>query len=465
MSEHSSAPDGRHHRLHLWPQGLAGRIAVLVVLGLVAVMAVAGAIYLHERWRDPLELFDEAMAGRVVAAVELLEATPPAQRRTTARALSEPGLHVRIRPPDDDRRLRGGSDWQEHGAAADTVRQGLAALMPRPISVHVWDGEDDEPEGGLGRRWHARMPRLGIAVGLNDGARVFFFIAQPPPMRLGPLFWLVLTMLLVVLASIWAAHHMARPLRRIAGAADRLGLDGTAEPLPEHGPRELRNATRAFNRMQARIRRLVDDRTLMLAAVSHDLRTVLTRLRLRAEFIEDAEQQAKAIADLDEMQAMLDATLTFARDDAADEHVVRLDLAALLRSLVDDLADAGRQAAYDGPDHCAFTGRLVALRRAFANLIENALRYGERADVALETDGAGITVTVADRGPGVPPELRERVFDPFFRVEGSRNRDTGGAGLGLAVVRAIINRHGGTIALDDRPGGGLIVRVTLPSRG
>ena len=255
---------------------------------------------------------------------------------------------------------------------------------------------------------------------------------------------------------------MTRPLRAFAEAADRLGLDTEPPALPEHGSRELRQATRAFNRMTARIRRLVDDRTLLLAAVSHDLRTMLTRLRLRAELIEDPEQREKAAADLDEMNAMLDATLAFARDEAADERPVPVELAAMLRSLVEDLADAGRSTSFEGPRHLTVSGRPVALRRLFENLLDNALRYGGEAEATLRRlDEGRVEVLIDDRGPGIPEALRERVFDPFFRVDGSRSRDTGGSGLGLAVVRAIVQRHGGTVRLEDRPGGGLRVRVTL----
>jgi signal transduction histidine kinase len=267
---------------------------------------------------------------------------------------------------------------------------------------------------------------------------------------------------MVALMSVWAAHHVARPLRRFAAAAERLGLDVYGPPLPEHGSRELRQATRAMNRMQARIRRLVDDRTQMLAAISHDLRTALTRLRLRAEYIDDAEQQKKALADLDDMRAMLDATLAFARDDARAEPRSRVDLASLLQSLCDDHADAGHVAHYGGPARAALDARPVALRRAFANLLDNAVRYGGEAEVTLSDRADGLAVEIADRGPGIAPELREKVFEPFFRIEASRSRDTGGSGLGLAVARSIVRGHGGEITLGDRAGGGLVVRVELP---
>jgi len=457
----------------LWPQGLTGRFAALLIAGLIVLMLVGVAIYMHDRYRNPVHLFDANMATQVVSAVEFLEATPMRRQRNAAHSLSDRRLKVRVwrqrmdmdgprgmRPPW----LTQDPPWQvDDEALMASLREGLAPLEPRRIYVRLSQGLPGFPEPGPPDRWHDHLPSLTIGVRLQSGGWALFRLHQPaPPLRFGPLFWFGITIVLVILASVWAVHRMTQPLRRMAGAADRLGLDGDTLPLPERGPREMRNATRAFNRMQDRIRRLVDDRTLMLAAVSHDLRTVLTRLRLRAEYIDDDEQQAKAVADLDEMQAMLDATLAFARDDATDETIARLDLAAMLQSMVDDLADAGHQAAYDGPDRLSFSGRTVALRRAFANLIENALRYGECADVTLSPAAGHVVITVADRGPGIPADMRERVFDPFFRLETSRNRETGGTGLGLAVVRAIVGRHGGDVELEDRPGGGLLVRVTLP---
>ena len=328
-----------------------------------------------------------------------------------------------------------------------------AAANPGPVLMRFGDAPAGERHRHL---------RIMVAVGLEEGVWAEFSVRPGYWPRAGPLIWLGAVALLVALGLVWGAHRTTRPLRRLAEAADRLGLDARLTPLPERGPRELRNAARAFNRMTARIRRLVDDRTLMLAAVSHDLKTMLTRLRLRAEFIEDGEQKEKAAADLNEMQAMLEATLAFARDDAADERPVAVDLAAILQSLTADLADAGRDASYDGPDRLTLRGRAVALRRVFENLLDNALRYGGEARVSLQEGDGQAEVRIEDRGPGIPEALRERVFDPFFRVEASRSRDTGGSGLGLAVVRAIVQRHGGEIALEDRPGGGLRVRVMLP---
>ena len=438
--------------LRLWPEGIAGRLGLLLLAGFGVFALVAGLLFLDERRERRTESFARTLSVRVVAMVEALEVVPAAERPRLRTALSDRRVRVRL--------LRGrpqGAEWQPPEQVDEGAAHHVQRLRPRPVLMRLGGQSPDAREDG--------RPRLLAAVGLKDGAWAEFAVRTPRDPRPGVYFWMGLAALLVAAALVWGAHRMTRPLRRFAEAADRLGLEAEQPPLPEHGSRELRQATRAFNRMTARIRRLVDDRTLLLAAVSHDLRTMLTRLRLRAEFIEDREQREKAAADLDEMNAMLDATLAFARDEAADERPVPVDLAALLRSLVEDLGDTGpgRSTSFDGPPRLAVSGRPVALRRLFENLLDNALRYGGEAGATLRRlDEGRVEVLIDDRGPGIPEAQRERVFDPFFRLEGSRSRDTGGSGLGLAVVRAIAQRHGGTIRLEDRPGGGLRVRVTLP---
>ena len=294
---------------------------------------------------------------------------------------------------------------------------------------------------------------------------MLFRSARPEPAEGDPWvrgwLWGALAFLVLTVAFL-LVRRTAAPVGQFALAADRFGMDVNAPPLPENGSPEVRRAVRAFNRMQERLRRYVDDRTMMMAAISHDLRTALTRMRLRAEFIDDDEQRSKAVNDLDELQQMLEATLAFSRDEAVQEARTRLDLAALLQSLCADHADAGQNARYQGPDRAHFDGRPIALRRAFANLIENALRYGNEAQVTLSPEGGGYVVLIEDRGPGIPTELRERVFAPFYRVESSRSRETGGMGLGLAVARSVARGHGGDITFEDREGGGLVTRVALP---
>jgi signal transduction histidine kinase len=242
-----------------------------------------------------------------------------------------------------------------------------------------------------------------------------------------------------------------------------------ANPLPEKGPTEVATAARAFNTMAERIRRFVSDRTQMLAAIGHDLRTPITRLRLRAEFLEDEELRKKMLADLAEMEAMVTTTLTFARDDAATEPSVPLDLAALCRTVLDEAQDAHPDVeesafTYRGPERLTVHARPVALKRALANLVGNALAYGGAARVKLDPPAGGIArLEVQDDGPGVPETELEAVFAPFRRLEGSRNRETGGVGLGLPIARNILRAHGGDVVLRNKPGGGLSALVTLPA--
>lgn len=266
-----------------------------------------------------------------------------------------------------------------------------------------------------------------------------------------------------ILLSAWVLGFTTRPLRRFAAAANRLGIDMNAPSLDEAGPREVRLAAAAFNKMQRRLRAFVEDRTRMLAAVSHDLRTPLTRLRLRAEFIDDDVVRDKMLEDLAEMEAMIGSTLAFARDEAAKEAIEPLELNAILTRLGEDMRDAGKPvgvAPAPFPIHIA--GRRMALRRALGNLMENAVKYGQVASVAVAITGENVTITIDDEGPGIPEVEFENVFRPFFRLEGSRSRDTGGTGLGLSVANDVIRAHGGEIRLANRPEGGLQVTVVLP---
>jgi len=265
----------------------------------------------------------------------------------------------------------------------------------------------------------------------------------------------------ILLLSLWVVRRLTRPLSEVAAAAERLGQGVDALPLAETGSLEVRLVARAFNSMQERLRRFVEDRTRMLAAISHDLRTPITLLRLRTEFIGDAEEQARMRATLDEMEAMIAATLSFARDDATSEPRL-MDLVGPLSSICYDLADAGLPVSFEPTGRLPFECRPAALKRALTNLIENGVKYGHAARVALSALEANILITVEDDGPGIPAAEHENVFAPFYRLESSRNASTGGVGLGLSVARTVIHGHGGDIRFRNRPEGGLRIEVTLP---
>ena len=262
--------------------------------------------------------------------------------------------------------------------------------------------------------------------------------------------------------AVFVARWVTAPLGRFATASARLGHDVDAPPLGESGPAEIRRAAQAFNQMQRRIRRFMDERMHMLAAASHDLRTPITRLKLRAELIEDAEQRAKTLKDLDEMEAVIASTIAYAREETTSEQTTAVDLARLVGEIRTDLAEAGHAVTVEGPATLVYEGRATALKRALANLIGNAVIYGGAAAVRLGGTGGGATITIEDSGPGIPEAEREKVFEPFYRLERSRSRETGGAGLGLSVARTVIRGHDGEVTLTNRAQGGLRQEVVLP---
>jgi signal transduction histidine kinase len=302
---------------------------------------------------------------------------------------------------------------------------------------------------------------------LPDGQRITFAVTGVPSFGGGYVLPIFLGSLLCVaiLIAFWTARRLARPIREFAGAAERLGVDLTAPPLAVRGPQELRTAIKAFNRMQDRLRRFLEDRTQMLAAISHDLRAPLARLRLRAELVSDGEQQRKMFDDLEAMNAMIDSTLAFARDDARREPRRLVDLGALVGDVCEDVGDAGGTALYRGPRDVDIMCRPSDIRRVITNLVDNAVKYGGSARVDILRENERVVIAIDDDGPGIPPQELERVFAPFYRLDPSRNPGKAGVGLGLSVARTIAREHGGEVTLANRDGGGLGVRVELPDHG
>jgi len=482
--------------MRLWPTSLVGRTVIVMLAGIVLTNMVGFAFYARDRFEvmgESIERFAESIA----AAARVVETAPPHERPVLVQRLHTPGLRLGWSPQplvaDDPHDWRTKLVRQALADEMDGFNEERLRLAVGAADRHVFGrsrsdppplrrmdkGDDEYDRDDDDRRWrrrdepprfrhwrhHGPDPVVLGALRLGDGSWLNFTLPLRPfePIWESRPFPLMLLTTIVVLAvTVWGVRRASRPLSVLAGAAERLGLDVDAQPLDERGPREVRAAAGAFNEMQRRLQSFVRDRTQMLAAISHDLRTPITRMRLRAELIEDAEHRARMLADLAEMEEMIGATLAFARDDAASEERRAFDLAALLQGVCDEATDAGASAAYEGPDHATFTGRPMALKRAFANLVDNAAKYGSVALVSL-TDGAdAATVTVDDDGPGMPAEELEKVFAPFYRIETSRSRETGGVGLGLAVVRSIVRAHGGEVTLATRPEGGLRATVTLP---
>lgn len=277
-------------------------------------------------------------------------------------------------------------------------------------------------------------------------------------------FWLhlALTLAAVIAVAIIAVRLVTRPFQRLAEAAEAFGRDLDSPPLEETGPDETRQAAEAFNRMQDRLRRLIAERSRALAAVSHDLRTPLTRLRLRAELVSDEDLRHQINADIDDMQAMVESTLDYLRGLSENEPLQDIDIEALLQSLVADEQVMQRPVTLCAARIAPYRGRLTALKRAVSNLIDNAVKYGHQAQVSAKDDTGQLTIIVEDRGPGIPDADLQRVMQPYERLETSRRRETGGVGLGLAIARDAARMHNGYLVLENRSQGGLRASLNLP---
>lgn len=289
------------------------------------------------------------------------------------------------------------------------------------------------------------------------------FLDAPPSLQLGLLLDISVRLAALVAVAWWAARWLSRPMHRLATAAQELGRDIDRPPLPEDGTLECRDASRVFNQMQARIRQQLAERDRFVAAVSHDLRTPLTRLRLRTESLGDARAQQLFRRDIAEMDTMITSTLDYLRGVAGAEAWVLLDVQALVDSLADDQLAMGHRVTVAG-QAAPLRVQAVALRRCLDNLVGNAIRYGGSAEVTLHDAADALTIEVRDHGPGLPAEELERVMEPFYRVEASRNRQSGGAGLGLTIASDIARRHGGQLVLRNAAGGGLVAAAIFPRR-
>ena len=437
------------------PRTLAGRTALVLIPALIAVQFAALLILAADRI-ELQRLADSRDFGRRVVSLYRTLVLQPEAWTAAVRDL-DPSMEASI----------------EAGQPGE-------ALPPAPFEVQRLI----RPHLGFGAMPQPQRPRSILVRGRFESGSILLVALQTPdarwlyarteaPVRYpwhskGFLLAFVLMSSVTVLLGLWSVRRLGAPLQALAAAAERFGRDVNAPALPERGPAEVRAAAAAFNTMAGRIRRFVADRTFLLTAIGHDLRTPITRLKLRAEWMEDEEQRRKMLADLDELEAMVSATLTFGRDVAGSEPAVPLDLAALVRTVLDEAADARPAAAeavsYAGPEHLTVQGRPVALKRALANLVGNALAYGGRARVVLEPPQKGVVaVQVDDAGPGIPPDQLERVFEPFHRLERSRNRETGGTGLGLPIVRNIVRAHGGEVTLANKAEGGMRATMTLPA--
>lgn len=432
------------------PRSLFGRLTLIWLLGLAVVLAVSSWIYLGERGRAARNTMFEHMALDVVTVVALMDSLPPTERDAALKRLERSHYRFVLAPLPEGKPL--GEDFAH--PAWTQLRQGLAG---RPMEMRA------ALAGDQGRHRH---PTLYLGTRLADGSPFLVEARAPvpttPPARtLAAMAALVIG---VILLTLLAVRIATRPLSRLAQAAEALGEDLERPPLAEEGPVEVRRAAVAFNWMQTRLRGLFAERTRILAAVSHDLQTPLTRLRLRAELMDDETLRDKMLADLAAMQALVEEGLAYAGSSAApNEAAILTDLDALAASLVADYTDAGQPVSLAGLGGHPVRTRPRTLRRLLGNLVDNALKFGGSAELVLDSADGAEVIAVRDRGPGIPEAELDKVFEPFYRLESSRNRETGGTGLGLAIARQLADALGAELVLRNLADGGLEARVALPA--
>ncbi len=483
----ASEPSKPPTRLRLWPQSLFGRLIAATVLAVLIAQAVGLVLIAEERESFVLQSSVREWSRRITETVQMLAPLGPAERATAVAQLAAPrGAPPSLPPPPADDPPRPAHNLLD--PRHPFVRVPLLTDFERTLREHVQTALGTGYEVTVGRTLDASRPAIAlpvpfyearelaarrdtaqyydVGVRFPDGGTELFRITRMPggaPLPRNLRINLALLLAILVIALYVTARSITRPLSALARAADRVGREVRPETLPEAGARELRDAARAFNTMQDRMRRYLDSRSRVLAAMSHDLKTPLTRLRLQVETLEDPELQSRIVKELTEMELMVREALALFRGLDDGEPAVPVDVNELLSGIAQQFSEMGAAVSVRGRAHEPFTGKAQALKRCLTNLISNAINFGTRATVLVE-DGAELVIRVRDEGPGIPEADLERVFEPFYRLEHSRNRDSGGTGLGLTIARDIAQAHGGTLILANLPQGGLEAALRLPRR-
>ena len=442
------------------PSSLFARMALILLAGLLAAQSLS--LWLH--WGERATVVTEArglhMADRIAEAIRALEADQsPGHRNAIARLQSD---DLRIAPIGENQVSPHSPRGQIHST--------IAARLGSEREIRSQGGMG----GGMGTGFGAGMGRTqqdsgqrSFDVRLKNGQWVRIEASLKPSAPALPndfYVHLLVSLGIIVLVVMLVVRQATKPLQQLAQAADNLGQDLDAPSLPETGSAELRTAAQAFNRMRDKIKRLIDERSRALAAVSHDLRTPLTRLRLRSELIDDERLREQMSADLDAMAQMIDATLDYLRGLRDSEPVRPIDIDALLESLAEDSAALGRPISIEGKAWSSYPGRLSALRRGIQNLIDNAFKYGTAPRLRIEDSPDVLRVIVEDDGPGIPPEALTRVTEPYYRPDAARASSTGGVGLGLSIVKDVALLHGGELRIANRPQAGVQAILELPRK-
>lgn len=438
---------------------MSGRVFLILFIGVVAAAALALALAAYTQRELIWQIRTRHAAERVEQLVLTMEAAPATSRPALAEIASRFGARIDF---NDGHDISGFTPDEEFvGVLTKTLG------TSRNISAFQREGEDCPVRPGPNLSDSKRLRCRTIFMKLLDGSQVRLDVAAPadsrlPPFRRDFLPFLLVFVVCVGILAVLVALMSTRPLRRLAQAAHALGFDIEHEPLPENrGPTEVREAAAAFNSMQLRIRNYIQERTHMLAAIAHDLQTPLTRLRLRLEKVSDEELRNKLITDLSVTQGMVKEGLELARSQDVQEAFELLDVDSLIDSLCSDAEEAGMEVTHSSNVGVSVMARPGALRRCLSNLIENGVKYGQFAHVAVKREGDKVVISVVDGGPGIPDEQLEAVFQPYYRLETSRSREFGGTGLGLTIARNIAEKHRGTLKLRNIRAGGLGLEVTL----
>jgi signal transduction histidine kinase len=458
------------------PRSLFGRTLLVLAAGLILAQLGSTAIHLFDRGSSVYRLASLQIAARIGQTARILNRLPANERHKVVEEVSGPHLRVAL----SDRAVAVASGFTEHDPYETQFTESLQRQIGAPWPVRVDVNPNPRPRGFTGEEvaagtfelWMARhfyflLPEpfsIVVQVGLQDGTYAVFDVNVPqePLSRLESLLPLLLLLLLVCFAlAAFLVRMTNRSLDRLARAADAIGQDPARAPLAESGPSEVRRVIAAFNRMQERVRRYLVERGQLLSAISHDLKTPITRLRLRAEMLSDPELRAKMRRDLDEMQTMVGATLDFFSSVGKDTERQPVDIGALIESVCEDRREVGQALSVQGAAIGPYRADPQALRRCLENLIENAIRYGTSADIEIKDSPQRLKIEIRDRGPGIPEPELERVFEPFYRLDDSRNMDSGGTGLGLSIARSIARWHGGDVTLSNAALG-LVAEVALP---
>ncbi|SCZ67018.1 ATP-binding protein [Thiohalomonas denitrificans] len=438
-------------KLRLWPRALFARLVLVLIGTLLGTILFSLYLLSHERFELMKQVNGFTFMREIADSVQLLDQLSPNQRQHLLLVLERPYRSIALRTGSY---IPTSSHTEATGMHPSTLNATLANQLDagRRFWIHT---ESDLYE-----------VLLDVTVALNDGGYVSFSHRIPLELVGWPrrvLSMLGILVLSVVVFSLLAVHSLTRPLTTLSRAATRLGRDLNQPPLPERGALEVVHATHAFNRMQHELQKSIRERTRILAAISHDLKTPITRLRLRSESIADPELRQRTQHDLEEIESMILATIDFMHSAQDNETPRLIHLPALLDTLCAEAEELGHSVSLEQCEVAQILARPLAIKRCLGNLIDNAARYGGQARLFATHNAEEIHITVSDDGPGLPESELQNVFEPFYRLEPSRNRRTGGSGLGLGIARNIACDHGGEVRLHNRPGGGLDACLCLPA--